>query len=524
MEEKEDDLSHDAALAILGEKRAVLRATLASTPDMRLLNAVWAIQAVHAGNADRALKILKHVPDEAIGADISSGYAIHPWELELLVNERLAVSPEALFQHVAPESWPQIAGFTNLIRSIENAESAVYPTENPLADLLFKIANRQFEWQIGFLTRQQLFRTAFVYGQGLCADYFQQKYGISVDDFSAVCFAYYALFLDAPNTFRNVDLSLMGISTEIQERALSIITRQVRTIKSITVSQRHIDCEIAYKPSPIRMFPIIGVSARSYKICCPLPELLANRMTYGLFYDVIGGGGSIREEIGSQFEKYLETFFHKLMPDIDLRREFTIHDPKGARKSCDMLICENGSNDSVQFLLECKATRLSYSSRFKKFDKDDRGYQDMIKGVIQIWRTASDIRKGNTPYSLLSDAVGTIITLDAWFLAAPARQDSIIHEASLRVQGDVQITKDDMLPIAFIYMPELERSMMYSDKDSLIEGIIYLSKPENRGYSLDHFAVKNSEGITDQGSFPFEDKIGDILPWWGRITELRPTK
>ena len=388
MDKIEADLDRDAALDVLNEKRAILHANLASTPDTRLLNAVWAIQAIQNGNQDRALQILSNTPKEVIGADISSGYAVHPWELELLINERLAINPEALFQVVAPESWPQIAYFTNLIRSIENAEAAIYPSDNPMADLLYKIANRQFEWQIGFLTRQQLFRTAYVYGQGVCADHFFNRYGISIDDFSATCFSYFVLFTDAPNTFQNVDLSLIGISTETQAKALRIITKQIRDIKIITAHQRKEDGEIAYKPSPIRLFPIIGVSARSYKICCPLPDLLANRMTYGLFYDVIDGGGPIRKEIGDQFENYLEVFFRKLLPEVELIREISINDRRGSRKSCDILITDIQYQNKVKLLIECKATRLSFDSRFKKFDKDDRGYQDMVKGVVQIWKTA----------------------------------------------------------------------------------------------------------------------------------------
>ena len=117
-----------------------------------------------------------------------------------------------------------------------------------------------------------------------------------------------------------------------------------------------------------------------------------------------------------------------------------------------------------------------------------------------------------------------MITLDAWFVAAPARQGMIVEEARSRVRIDENITTADMIPVAFVYMPELERSMAYGDKDALLEGLIHISKPENYGYSLDHFVVKLTDNANRQEAFPFDDKMSEILPWWGRISDMRPQR
>ena len=139
-----DRANADAALALL-------RINLASTPAIKFLNAIWATRSIQAGTPNAGAKVLSGIPDSAKNAELWDSNAVYPWELELLVNERLALPYDALFLVIAMRSWNEIAGFVNLVRHAENEESGYYNKDRDIVDHLFRIAGRQFRWQQGFL-------------------------------------------------------------------------------------------------------------------------------------------------------------------------------------------------------------------------------------------------------------------------------------------------------------------------------------------------------------------------------------
>src|SRR4051794_23810785 len=50
---------------------------------------IWAVDVLQNGEPEIAARYLAH-PKEAIGADITSKYRVHPWVMETLVNELLS--------------------------------------------------------------------------------------------------------------------------------------------------------------------------------------------------------------------------------------------------------------------------------------------------------------------------------------------------------------------------------------------------------------------------------------------------
>ena len=138
--------------------RAVLLATLASTPIIKFLDAIWAARAFQSGRAAAALKYLVDAPEDGADSALTNPHAIYPWELELLANERLAIPVDALYLEARPMHWPQLASLVNLVRSLENEESAKFSSERDIIDHIFRIGSRQFGWQNGFLSRQIIFR------------------------------------------------------------------------------------------------------------------------------------------------------------------------------------------------------------------------------------------------------------------------------------------------------------------------------------------------------------------------------
>ena len=521
MDDDDVDLrTPDEAQEDARRKYEALIATLAHIPERRFLTAVWAVRGVQSDYAESAKNRLVELPPEAITKEFATDHSIHPWELETLINERLSIKISALFQTHAPERWPQIVALVNLVRSIENDEYLVFNDPDDVLDHIFSIGNRQFAWQQGFGTKQQIFRNIFVYGQGKCASRFCEKNEITINEFTKACFVFYAQLQSRPDIIRNTDLTSVDISSHCREATLQIISRHISKLKIIAGERRGHVGEMAYKPSVLRQFPLIGVTARSHRLVAPLPELLLERMTVGLFYDVIDGGGAIREEIGKRFEEYVKMILSYFLPEVTVSRETKYMTKRGQVKSPDLLL--SFERDAIDVVLECKALRLPVTSRFGVFDKEDRGYRDMIKGVKQIWRYILDTRLNRTGAELSHSIIGALVTLDSWFVAAPTRQEKVLATARdefTRENDDWQ--EDDLIDISFVYIPELERLLAFGDSKVVLNTFRRTADDRKRGFSFDKAQEEGELKEENFQKFPFDEMLQNLLPWWEQVITAR---
>jgi hypothetical protein len=109
-----------------------------------------------------------------------------------------------------------------------------------------------------------------------------------------------------------------------------------------------------------------------------------DRVTNGLFYDVIGGGGTVRDEVGRRFESYALELLSPVLPTVSFVPDISYRTPSGPIATPDILM--RGGDDAALLAIECKASRMSIGARFGEAPGEDRGYEEIAKGVMQLWR------------------------------------------------------------------------------------------------------------------------------------------
>src|SRR5687768_441567 len=72
-----------------------LHELLGRADDTDFLRLIWAVNALQNGNAAAASRLIEF-PPEAASTDLSSGQAIHEWELEAIGNELLVTAKQPL--------------------------------------------------------------------------------------------------------------------------------------------------------------------------------------------------------------------------------------------------------------------------------------------------------------------------------------------------------------------------------------------------------------------------------------------
>jgi hypothetical protein len=115
--------------------------------------------------------------------------------------------------------------FPGQLPDLEDVESAVYlrGTEFNVFGEMHRIAQRQFHWQRGYFNLPQLYRYTYIYAQGKCGEFFQQKYGIPVTELSFVGFALFVQTMKAPWINRTVSFPELELTEELLKKALPLL-------------------------------------------------------------------------------------------------------------------------------------------------------------------------------------------------------------------------------------------------------------------------------------------------------------
>ena len=511
-----------SSTAIRAMFRKKLDKKLGYASDENLLEFIWAVNTLQSGNEAQAAAYFDHgYPREAATSDMTSKLAIYKWELETLANEVLVVPKSREFESGArilnTRMFETARQMVRILRQLENAESARALKDNRILREMVRIANRQFDWQRGYNNVVQFYRNAFVYGQGACADYFEERHGITLNDFSFVGFALFSQFALKPVLASDIDGTPIGLDRKRLEIALGVLARPIDEMKRLARTERHGIYETAYRPSVLRQHPCIAFGAAGERIRTPLPQLIIDRVTSGVFYDVIGGSGAVRADYGRRFEEYAISYLRAQLPEADWQPEHKYRLGKDTVDSPDILLMDKGA---VSVAIECKATRMGYGARFGSVEIDERGFEDLIKAVFQLWRFFSHCRRCLSGVAVGADAVGAVLTLDGWLTMANLLEAEVLEAAEeMAARRDPQILEEDRRPIAFFPVTDMEATLMHATPASFVSAIRRRTDLDRRGYMLVTVHDEFEEPGQPEKPFPFGDDVGRLLPWWDVVDE-----
>jgi hypothetical protein len=433
---------------VLSKRR--LADILCRADDEAFLLMVWGVDALQSGSsAGKAVFPFGHPPEASIRHMESAGSAF-PWELETIVNELLA-SPKKTHRTTPCLQWNTVSEVVNLVRRIDELDYAVSGNREDVYKELFRISGRQFEWQRSLLNPAQFHRNIFIYGQGACGEHFEEKHGIRIEDFVKVGFTMFLNFSVGRNLVAGSDFDLLGVTAGTRDKALAILAAPLGALREMAARERAGMATMAYRPSVLRRFPCVRFGRSGRRIRAPLPALILERITSGLFYDVITGDGPIRDDYGRRFEQYAIRYLRAMLPESVVDPEFGYRMSRGkGYNSPDAIV--SAIEGKVDLVIECKASRMSFEARFADDPAVERGYDDIAKAVFQLWRYFSHCRRGFTGRTLAPEAVGLVLTLDSWMVMANHLFDGIFERAeAMALKSDPLIEAED-LDISVIYV------------------------------------------------------------------------
>jgi len=507
-----------------GYYRKKLNKLLGMADDEEFIQLLWATHALQSdyAAAGRAYIDARTIPAGAITTEMTSNFFVQKWEIETLANEIMAVpkrrpSTTGRNRSLRCDSFQSSIQCANLLRKLENAEYASLNRTESVSIEMSRIASRQFAWQRGYLNIPQFYRNAYVYGQGECSGYFERQHGITYNQFSQIGFMLFDAFNKGPVIQVNQPWHDDNVTEDEAEHVLTLIAMPFRDAAKLAQEKRKNTAPTAYRPSILRQVPCLRFGAYGERVRAPLPELIVERITSGVFYDVVAGGGSIRDDYGRRFEKYCLRYLSDTLQNFDWKPESEYFIKRQRYISPDIL-CK--SSDKMEIAFECKATRMSQEAAFGKEPLDARGYEDITKAVFQLWRFFSHSRRGHTNFRVSDATVGAVLTLDNWLVMAKTIQDQVLEDATqMASKKDSQIIDVDRKPIVFITISELERTLPTATENTFKEALNAANAEQYVGWRLDSIhedLLREREFETKP--YPYADELGSLLPWWNNFS------
>jgi len=231
-------------------------------------------------------------------------------------------------------------------------------------------------------------------------------------------------------------------------------------------------------------------------------------------------GASIRNAIAARFEAYARELLSIEITEAQVEGEISYGTPQHPRKSPDALVFQEGV---LRVCIECKSTKLSFNAQFvdNPFADSRAGsaYDEIAKGVYQIWRFQDDLRRGivDHPINVAQEGiVGVVLTLDDWLEATNDMRQTVFERAG-RLADASGIPRERRAPVSICTIRDLEFLLRTASLEDLVHVFTRSVDPDRFGWHLPSLLAEVQAGDRNVRPFPFEADFVRRVGWWDEI-------
>lgn len=393
------------------------------------------------------------LPSLAVGApspDLVKKH-VYPWDLEVIVRE--------LILNADQHGSDGLCNFKDLaitLNHIRRLEGEPYKGEGDRANVLVdlqRIAHRQFRWQWGARNRAaQLTRALKVFGGPELEAQVLSQIGMTMPQLSQLGLIVAAQLRRAPFVRLDADYSAIGIPADASQSILRRLVSDINELREATKKTQQYNDAWLYASFPLEFKPLLRIGPEGpNRAVCPVPMYMLNRISSGVFYDVVNADG-FANSYGEAFERYVGEVINKVM----VGNRFKVETPppyapvKATLKHGADWIVSDGSG---HLFIECKTKRMSLGTKNLTDEAVVEKDMDAIKqAVVQNYLNIIDAKSGLTTW--VDDGAPVyplVITLEDWHLFSPHLTDRLrnsVIEDLTRKQIDPQIIEDMPYSIA----------------------------------------------------------------------------
>jgi hypothetical protein len=334
------------------------------------------------------------------------------WELDTLAREVILHCEPSIGEHVT--NWRQVSVALNKLKKAEEDGSNV--DERNVMSEMTRIAHRQFHWQQG-ISHNDLIRTRKIYRSPGMNEVVRTVYGLSAEQVALSGFAALATYLEH---FAMSDMwpenvtKLLGFNPR---PVIQNLTVELSAIQRMAHDARALNGNWAYAFNPLWLHPLISIEG-GRRIICPIPGLLARRMTDGLYFDIAGHDVDVLSaHMGPAFQAYVGEALGRANKG---RFVVQAEEPYGNRRQPKDTVDWIVADDSATLFIEVKLLKMGRAA--KEYLAPDETVTSQLKklakAIGQVYATLTDALAGSYPnWKPNGKPVHPIVvTLDNWNL------------------------------------------------------------------------------------------------------------
>ena len=374
---------------------------------------------------------------------------------------------------------------------------------------LSRIAFKQFPWQSP-LTNGVLARYHRLYAHPLIAPMVEAEFGMTASEL------FQLILLLAEELLRGPVLAfgfLPAAEPSIHEPVLALsdrVSRSHEDLRSRMTERQRFDVNWAYSFNPLRAFPLLH-AGNPRSVMCPAPPILIQRLTDGLYFDLIKSDKKFGHAAGTAFETYVGDVAGRIGEGV-----FKIQEEqcwgKPERRSIDWMI----SDDTAVLFAECKLGRIDIASQTELGEDPPfvAALERLASHVGQLFATLADALEGRYPH-WKSDArplYPLIVTFHEWFCFGPffyGHLDRLVAAEFARRGLDQGLLERH--PYTVCSIDEFE-GLLAAGRDNSIAAIMAEKmQPAHRQSLTRGFLAERYPGSLKNAMGTFEDGMDEVM-------------
>jgi hypothetical protein len=381
---------------------------------------------------------------------------------------------------------------------------------------LSRIAFKQFPWQSP-LTNGVLARYHRLYGHSRVAAMVEAEFGMTPAEL------FQLLLLLAEEMLRGPVLGfefLPSAEPSICEPVLALsdrLSQSHRDLRSMMAEQQKFDVDWAYTFNPLRAFPLVH-AGNPRSVMCPAPPILIQRLTDGLYFDLIRVDKRFGHAVGSAFEDYVGAAAVAIGGGaFNLLEEQCWGKPE--RRSVDWIV----SDKSATLFVECKLGRLDIASQTQLGAEPPfiTAIERLAGHVGQVFATLAEALAGGYPHWQPDGRPvhPIVVTFHEWFAFGPffyGHLDQLIGSEFERRGLDPGLL--ERYPYTICSIEEFEGLLNACREATIAVVMAAKQKPENRQSLTRGFLADRYPGSLRNAMGTFEDDMEPVINGPSRLT------
>lgn len=416
--------------------------------------------------------------------------------------------------------WNGIADLANEIRRADDNMGRFGSGARTPQDLMWEFhrySHHQFPLQHR-TTLGTLVRAFKIFGQPDVDALIVLRTGMTMEQLLRLGFALQANFRQRHHMNALTDYTEFGIPPNISRRFFEEMASDMLTLRSRMAKHQSYDRAWLFTFNELAQTPLIRIDpAHPERLICPVPRLLFDRITNGVFFDIVKMPG-FSNAFGPAFQAYVGEVLEKTCtaPGFVITEEKTYRPSKGKLKHGADWILSDGTGHAF---IECKTKRFAFAAKMlTDVDALDRDLSTFGSAIVQHYKNIVDARNGLTGWK--DDGLPIyplIVTLDDLYLFGSAVRDALdlkVQDGMLAAGLPLKLLDD--MPWLIASVKEFEMAAQVINQRSISDVLGPMQQPKFNKWVLDTFIrqefaleLKNSVDVL------FPDDLNRLFPWPG---------